>query len=71
MLLHLDSLPFSMKEGGKMYYGYVSYSRSIDKVYVITKGHETPEAADDERAAKIEALLPRWRQFSLFSFLAW
>ena len=46
----------SMNGGGKMYYGYVGYSRSTDKVYVITKGHETPEAADEERTAKVKSL---------------
>jgi len=39
-----------------MYYGYVGKSRSTEKVYVITGGHETPEAAEAERIAKIKAL---------------
>jgi predicted O-linked N-acetylglucosamine transferase (SPINDLY family) len=39
-----------------MYYGYIGYSRSTAKVYVITGGHITPEAAEEERSEKVKAL---------------
>ena len=39
-----------------MYYGYVGYSPSTAKVYVITGGHETPEEAEVERTEKVRAL---------------
>ena len=39
-----------------MFYGYVGYSTTTDKIYVITKAHNTPEEAETEREAKIKAL---------------
>ena len=39
-----------------MYYGYIGYPKSTQKVYVITRGHETPEAAEAERVKKAGAL---------------
>jgi hypothetical protein len=39
-----------------MYYGYIGYSPSTAKVYVITRGYDTPEAAETERIEKVKAL---------------
>jgi hypothetical protein len=39
-----------------MYYGYIGYKQSKARVYVITRGHDTPEAAEAERAEKVKAL---------------
>ncbi len=41
-----------------MYYGYVGHTPYTAKVYVITRGHETPEEAEAEaeRTKKVKAL---------------
>ena len=39
-----------------MYYGYVGKSRTMEKIYVITRGYNTPEEAEAERVEKVKAL---------------